>query len=284
MFPTHPRASQNPVSRRPLWPYRRYYNQNSYGGYFEAITGVNAAQGYVGITILISCAVYLHKRLREILGDGGDHAGNDVYQRHTVNSLENVREGRWWVMFTSSFAHGNLLHLGINMACLWSFGPAFVAAFGLPCFAGVWVVTAVSCSAASLGWEITQNRLRMETAGRGWYKSQEYKILGIPISRRMAVAIAGGHQHEGSVGASGALCGLIGVLLCIAPTASVRILGVVPAPLWVSELVFVGGSAYCMLTGNLPALGHAGHLGGTAAGMAYYYARMRPWLRRTGRL
>lgn len=285
MFPTRPRASWSPVSRRPLWSYRRHYNQRAFDGYFEALFRVNASQGYVAITILISCAIYLHKRLRELMAGEGDHVGNDFYKRHTVTSLENVREGRWWVLFTSSFAHGNILHLGINMACLWSFGPSFVGAFGLPCFATVWAVSAVACSAAGLGWESTQDRLRMETAGRGWYKTQEYKILGIPISRRMAVAIASGyHQHEGSVGSSGALCGLIGVLLCVAPTASVRILGIVPASLWVSELLFVAGSAYCMLTGNLAALGHAGHLSGTAAGIACYYAQIRPWLRRIGRL
>ena len=55
-------------------------------------------------------------------------------------------------------------------------------------------------------------------------------------------------------------------------------------PLWLGELALTVGSGYCMATGYAPSVGHAGHLGGTAAGIAYYYALVRPWLRRVGRI
>ena len=243
----------------------------------------------MGIIVVICCTVYIYQVACRLMADLPNQAGNDWCSRNLVNSLKNVKEGRWWVMLTSSFAHANPLHLGINMLCLWRAGPLFIDAFGLPCFLGVWAVSAVSCSAAGIYWQNTQKRLQMETAGYRWSKSQEYKILGISISRERAVAIAGGsgppgHQYEGGVGASGAFCGLTGAIVAFAPKAQVRIFGLAPSPLWVSQVLFLGGTAYCMATSSLPFVGHAGHLGGTAAGIFSYYGVMRPWLRRTGRI
>ena len=107
-------------------------------------------------------------------------------------------------------------------------------------------------------------------------------------TRGRAVAIAGGSgslepHYGGSIGASGVLCGLTGTLLCLAPRMRVLVF-FLSAPLWSTQLIFVVGSVYCMATGSVQLLGHAGHLGGMAAGVAYYYGVARPWLRRAGRL
>ncbi|KAM0805221.1 hypothetical protein BDR22DRAFT_798531, partial [Usnea florida] len=159
--------------------------------------------------------------------------------QNLINSPENVNEGRWWVLVTSSIAHASPVHLLINTFAVWGFVQGTITLFGVPLFVGAWLFTAASSSAPRFG---------------------------------------------GSVGASGAICGLTGLFLCYMPKLPIRLLFVLPMPLWLGELAFTVGSGYCMATGYAPSVGHAAHLGGTAAGIAYYFALVRPWLRRVGRI
>ena len=191
-------------------------------------------------------------------------------------------------MITSSFAHNDLMHLGFNMLALWGFGTSIITIFGVTNFVGLWMFSAASCSAAHIYWERTKDRLRGETTGRRWDKPEEdLKILGIPISRERAQAISGGSaaygQFGGSAGSSGAICGFTGMFLCCAPKMQVQVI-VFPMSLWLFEAIFAVGSVFCMANGYIPIIGHAGHLGGTAAGISYYYAVARPWLRRIRRV
>ena len=193
-------------------------------------------------------------------------------------------------MISSSFVHDNELHLGFNMLALWGFGRILVNVIGIPCFVGLWVFSAASFSAAQIYWEHTLRRLHREMVSRRWDKREDPKILGIPICRERALAISGGSgalelHHAGCAGASGVICGLSGLLLCCAPNLSIQRFFPLPLamPLWLGELIFATGSAFCMATGYFPTYWHAGHLGGTAVGIAYFYGVARPWLRRTGR-
>lgn len=51
-------------------------------------------------------------------------------------------------------------------------------------------------------------------------------------------------------------------------------------PAWVLIAVYTAGSFACMVTGTLPNIDHAGHLGGFAGGVGAYYFQLRPFLRR----
>lgn len=277
----------NPALRRPPWSSRRSYNKN--------IHAYNTPQSFwarkkpqivvAGVIGLCCCTYYVQWTARK-LSDKGDHALSDLIRRNLINSEENIRQGRWWVMISSSFAHGNLAHLGVNMLALWGFGTQFVEMFGVTRFVGLWMFSAASCSAAYIYWQRTQDRLCRETVGRRWDKPENLTILGIPISRERAQAISGGSaaywQFGGSEGASGVICGLAGTFLCCAPKMPVVFI-ILPMSLWLLEASFAIGTVFCMANDYLPLLGHAGHLGGTAAGIAYYYGAARPWLRRTGR-
>ena len=235
----------------------------------------------------LCCANFLWQWGAEALAKQGDSRALHWTHQNFICSEQNLKEGRWWVLLSSSFAHANPIHLIVNMLCLSSIiGTGFVTHFGASQFLAIWVLSAVSCSAASIYWQHTQERLRTETAFRLWGRKQELSVLGVPISRDRALAISGGSaapHYIGGVGASGAICGLTGLLMCYAPNIGVRVM-FIPARLWTAELFFVAGSVFCMATGSLSFIGHAGHLGGTAAGIAYYFAVARPWLRRIGRI
>ena len=81
--------------------------------------------------------------------------------------------GNSWRLFTCCFVHAGILHIGMNMYVLFSIGPMVERMFGSYRFAGLYLV-------AGLGGSITAAILR---------------------------------PNSGLVGASGAICGLIGAML-----------------------------------------------------------------------
>ncbi len=103
-----------------------------------------------------------------------------------VNAL--IRQGEWWRFVTPIFLHGNWTHLLMNMYGLWILGPYVEKLYGSAKFVFFWVVTGIAGVVAS------------------FLTVQPQMHIG-PISRFLFKA-----QDAASVGASGALFGLIGVL------------------------------------------------------------------------
>jgi membrane associated rhomboid family serine protease len=87
-----------------------------------------------------------------------------------------LRAGEWWRILTSAFLHGNLLHLAMNMFTLWQAGQLVERIFGSLRFAGLYLLAAIGGSAGSLLWGLLS------------------------------------HHPVNSVGASGAIFGIIGGL------------------------------------------------------------------------
>ena len=170
--------------------------------------------------------------------------------RNFVCSVENIKSGRWWVVLTHSFTHFQPWHLILNMWALWDIGRRFVWIFGAPAFVGTWLVTAITGSLGSLYWE-------------------RYKNSGsIP-------------EIGGSVGSSAAIFGLMFAEYIFMPYTLLRV-PFIPAvfPAWRYCAVWFGASVYCLYSGSLPMIGHAGHLGGMAGGVAAYFFYLRRIFRR----
>ena len=88
-----------------------------------------------------------------------------------------VAQGHWWQLLTAAFTHVEVWHIAFNMLALWVLGPQLEAAIGRVRFLGLYLVSAL-VSSATVMW------------------------LSTPYSQ--------------TVGASGALFGLMGALLVIA--------------------------------------------------------------------
>jgi membrane associated rhomboid family serine protease len=88
-----------------------------------------------------------------------------------------IQDGEWWRMVTATFLHGSLMHIIFNVASLWSVGVYLEDTLGRAKTLALYVVLAAVSSAFSFWW----------------------------------------HTHDGgvgnSVGASGAICGLIGIAI-----------------------------------------------------------------------
>lgn len=60
--------------------------------------------------------------------------------------------GEWWRMLAGGFVHIGLLHLAVNMWCLWKFGALCERLMGRAGFSTIYLFTGLTSSLASLAW------------------------------------------------------------------------------------------------------------------------------------
>ena len=132
--------------------------------------------------------------------------------------LPGVADGAWWQLMTSAFTHVQPLHIAFNMFALYLFGPQLEVFFGRARYLALYLISALTGSAAVY-----------------WFSPQFTPTLG----------------------ASGAIYGLMGALLVISLKVRVNIQGL---------LVLIGINL--LLTFTISDISWQGHLGGLAGGAA----------------
>ncbi|MCB0975175.1 MAG: rhomboid family intramembrane serine protease [Actinobacteria bacterium] len=137
-------------------------------------------------------------------------------------TVRQVADGEWWRLITSAFLHAGLLHLAFNMWALFLWGEAIEARLGTARFLGLY---AVSLASGSLGVVALTNP-------------------GTP-----------------TVGASGAIFGLMGVLIAVQRYHNIDIWRSGLGGVMVLNLVFTFVGANISIGGHL-----GGFLGGLIAG------------------
>lgn len=142
-----------------------------------------------------------------------------------------------------SFMHFNLLHLGLNMIPLWSFGPGLLKLVGLPAFGGLWLGSSITAAGATY-------------IGDEWKRAKR-----TPSKVR---------EETKFMGASASLLGICTTTAYVFPAVTVAIIPI-PFPIKIrSALIgFTSFSVGAYFTDALPFLGHSGHLGGMAFGALY---------------
>ncbi len=142
-------------------------------------------------------------------------------------SIHSIRERREYVRFISSgFLHISWLHLAINMFVLFAFGSGLEVKLGVIPFLVIYLTSMVGGN-----------------------------LLALLI-----------HQHNhrySSVGASGAVSGLIFASIALFPTMNIFFL-----PGWVFGIIYVLYTIYAIRSQRTD-VGHAAHLGGALIGMAF---------------
>jgi membrane associated rhomboid family serine protease len=158
-------------------------------------------------------------------GGGINVPGGKLFSDWALQGLA-VSNGDWWRLVTAMFLHGSLLHLMFNMLALYWLGTIIEQALGTPRFLLVYFVSGLAGSAGAL-----------------WLSS--------------AFAV--------TVGASGAIFGMIGALLILEYLSTGSLMG------QAMMLILVNMA----LTFAVPGISIGGHVGGLAAGIAATYALMR---------
>ena len=197
-------------------------------------------KGLVGVNV----AVFGYSIYATELAKQGYMDNFRKYYQNMTMSLRDVKNGYYWQTITCMFAHSGIMHIAFNMITFWSLGGALAA---LPVTPGQFMLIVFGSGlAGSLFW-LGQENMK-EQAGA--------------VSRQRAM------------GFSGALIGAVTVVACFMPKNQVQLFGVVPVPLWLLTVGYAVYDGYYLNSENTRTA-HAGHLGGLAFGVAYYFLKLR---------
>lgn len=140
--------------------------------------------------------------------------------------FDGVATGAWWQVITSAFTHADAMHIGFNMLALWFLGPQLERVYGRARFLGLYFVSALTASAFVM-------------------------LLSNPLSS--------------TVGASGAVFGLMGAILLVAHKHKGNVRTIL---IWLGAnvVITVIGSSFISWQGHL-----GGFVGGVLAAAAIMY-------------
>jgi membrane associated rhomboid family serine protease len=170
-----------------------------------------------------------------ILATGGDHSRllfHLALLPEGIGPFPGVADGAYWQLLTSMFLQVQILHIGFNMLALWFLGPSLEAALGRLRFLAVYLLSGLTGSAFV------------------------YWFSGV---------------HVPTLGASGAIFGLMGALLVLALKARAD----------VSQLLVWIGINFVITVVGRGFISWQGHLGGFIGGALL--AAMIAWAPRTHR-
>lgn len=197
-------------------------------------------KGFIGVNV----ALYGYHTYTWLQAKQGYMDNFKNYMQNWTMNLRDVKNGYWWQPVTCMFSHGGIMHIGFNMLTFWSLGRMLCA---MPVTPGQFTLVVLGSGlAGSLSWLI-QKELQEE---------------------------AGAYKPSRALGFSGAVTGTVTALACFMPREKIGLFGVINMPLW---LFVVGYGLYdgYYLNGENNNVAHAGHLGGMAFGLAYYFVSLR---------
>ncbi len=99
----------------------------------------------VGICIAVFLAMLLS-------GVSPTHPTTEQLLRWGANFGPLTLGGRWWRLLTSMFLHIGIIHLAVNMWCLWDLGSLAEHIYGRIAFLAIYIVTGLSGAILGLTW------------------------------------------------------------------------------------------------------------------------------------
>ncbi len=147
---------------------------------------------------------------------------------------------RVWQPLTSMFLHGGLAHIIFNMLALWSIGAPIERDLGPARFLTLYVVSGLAGAAL---------------------------VLFLPVLSIVGLNL--GDPYIPTVGASGAISGLLGALAIFYPRATMLLFFVIPVRARSLAIGFGLLSLVLLFFQDGGGISHSGHLGGLLGGLAY---------------
>ncbi|GAB7005389.1 rhomboid family intramembrane serine protease [Nocardioides sp. AN3] len=186
------------------------------------LVGINVAVWLLititgGATSRLVAILALRPRQLCVVGAAPSDASHSLCSAHGGTYYPGVSDGAYWQLVTSAFTHVEVLHIGFNMLALWILGPQVEMLFGRARFIALYLVSALAGS---------------------------------------ALVYATVPSYLPTLGASGAIFGLMGALLVIAIRTRTSV---------GSLLIWIGINAVFTLT--IPNISWQGHLGGFIGGV-----------------
>jgi rhomboid protease GluP len=187
------------------------------------------------VILLANFGLYLVSTLYSMrAGAGGGFSGIDGATLFAFGAKFGaaIAAGQWWRLVTAGFLHGGLLHILMNSWVLFDLAPQVEEIYGA---SRMWVIYFVS----SVG---------------GFYLSNLWNPRAL------------------SVGASAALCGLIGAMIALGVTHHDAAMGAM------IRSTYMRWAIYILIFSFLPGIDMAAHIGGGIAGFGVAYLAGTPRL------
>jgi len=177
----------------------------------------------------------------------------DFMSTNFMLSTSDLTNGHLLNLVTCAFSHYDLSHILFNMIGLYSFGQPLAHALGARRFVHFYVLGGVAGSLSHIAYTKWKSRGQLgSSAWGGFSRAYEPKLLG----------------------ASGAVNSLVAFFICMAPTSTILVFGIVPIPGWLFGMLYMGydiSGLYHQGSG----VGHAAHIGGACMGLMSYLALRR---------
>ncbi|KAJ2053244.1 hypothetical protein H4S04_000815 [Coemansia sp. S16] len=183
----------------------------------------------------------------------GDKSMLTWLTRNCSTMWVNLAQGRIWTLVTPAFSHVDPMHLFVNMFVLYSFGTDVARMLGAKRFLGFYLGAAVVGNLVSA------------------------VIRGVVIPLRTGDMSS---MVQPSIGASTSVIGITTLFACVYPMAQLQLFMIIPVRAWLATVGFVGWDLWRVMKHGSSKADGAGHLGGAAAGAAYYWFKLRPLIRR----
>jgi rhomboid protease GluP len=173
------------------------------------------------ILLLITINTLIYA-LPYIIPFGGAYDSFTNFQLLGIMNKGDVRDGEWYRLFTSNYLHADIFHIFVNMYSLYNIGPNILSIFKPSGFAIIYIASGIAGSLFSF-------------------------LFNSGLSR-------------GSLGASGAIMGLLGALL------SYSILE--PGNTGLFNTILINVAIIALYGFLIPQIDNWGHLGGFITGFA----------------
>jgi rhomboid protease GluP len=129
------RGEDSPIQRVEPAPWKQL-RQPSSMGVTQAIFGVNVA---VFIAMALAHVSLTNPTTAQLIHWGANYGPDTI-------------GGQWWRLLTCVFVHIGIMHIALNMWCLWGLGKLAEAMYDHWTFAAIYLITGVGASVASLAW------------------------------------------------------------------------------------------------------------------------------------
>ncbi|KAJ2247898.1 hypothetical protein GGI13_004866, partial [Coemansia sp. RSA 455] len=177
----------------------------------------------------------------------GDKSMLTWLTRNCSTMWVNLAQGRIWTLVTPAFSHVDPMHLFVNMFVLYSFGTDVARMLGAKRFLGFYLGAAVVGNLVSA------------------------VIRGVVIPLRTGDMSS---MVQPSIGASTSVIGITTLFACVYPMAQLQLFMIIPVRAWLATVGFVGWDLWRVMKHGSSKADGAGHLGGAAAGAAYYWFKL----------
>jgi membrane associated rhomboid family serine protease len=175
-------------------------------------------------------------------------AGQFLIDWFGLSPADVFTKGRVWQLGTYLFLHADVFHILFNMLAVWMFGVDLERRWGTPAFVRYYAITGVGAAICTL------------------------LVSLLPFGRDTYLAT--------TIGASGAVYGLIMAWAIIFPHRTILFLGVFPLSARVFALIMGAISfSQALNQGGGPPVAHVAHLGGMLAGYWYLKTPVRRFRR-----